>query len=120
MSNERQKQEFTPVFELQQIETLLETLDSRLNEFHQVLPRLDPRRGLVDFGSIILKTIFGTATVSDIHLLHDIIDELKQKNSDITHSLSNQLTYVKDLSTSSKVNADAIANLSSILKDQIV
>jgi hypothetical protein len=36
------------------------------------------------------------------------------------HSLTNQLTYVRDLSMSSKVNAGAIANLSSVLKDQIV
>ena len=45
---------------------------------------------------------------------------MQLKNSDIAHSLSNQLTYVKDLSTSSKINADAIANLSSTVKDQII
>jgi hypothetical protein len=38
MSVESQKQEFIPVNELQQIKTLLETLDSKLNDFHQGLP----------------------------------------------------------------------------------
>jgi hypothetical protein len=120
MSVESHKHEFTPVKELQQIKTLLETLDFKLNDFHQVLPRLDTRRGLVDIGGTVLKTIFGTATISDVQSLHGVINELKQRTSDITHSLTNQLMYVKDLSTSSKVNAGAIANLSSILKDQIV
>jgi len=47
---EQRKQAFTPVAELKQIELLLNTLDFRLNEFHQVLPRLDTCRGLVNIG----------------------------------------------------------------------
>jgi len=39
---------------------------------------------------------------------------------DITHSLYNQLTNVKRLSTATEVNAEAIANLSSVVKDNIV
>ena len=35
---EQRKQVFTPVSELKQIELLLNTLDSKLNEFHEVLP----------------------------------------------------------------------------------
>jgi len=45
---------------------LLATLDARLNDFQQVLPRLDPRRGLLDLGGLVLKQMFGTATVSDL------------------------------------------------------
>jgi hypothetical protein len=77
MSVESQKQEFTPVNELKQIETLLETLDSKLNDVHQVLPRLDSRRGLVDIGGTVLKTIFESATVSDVQSLHGVIEELR-------------------------------------------
>ena len=36
------------------------------------------------------------------------------------YSLTNKLTYVKDLSTSTKINADAIANLTTALRDQII
>jgi len=55
-----------------------------------------------------------------VHLLHDVVNDLHQRNVDIVHSLANQLTYVKDLSTTTKVNADAIANLSTILRDQVI
>jgi hypothetical protein len=106
----QQKQAFTPTAELKQIKLLLRTLDSRLNYFHQVLPKLNPRRGLVSLGENILDSLFGTATVSDVHLLHDVVSDLQLKNSAIVHLLENQLTYVKS-SSSSKINAEGIANL---------
>jgi hypothetical protein len=53
----------------------------------------------------VLKHIFGNATVADIHSIHEALDELRQRNSDISHSVSNQLTFVKD---SGKVNAECI------------
>jgi len=77
------------------IDLLLKTLDSRLNDFQQVLPRLDPRRGLLDVGGLVLKRIFGTATVTDIRSIHEVVEELRQRNSDMAHSVSRQLTYVK-------------------------
>ena len=42
VSNEQQKREFIQVSELKQIETLLQTLETTLNAFHQALPRLNP------------------------------------------------------------------------------
>ena len=45
---EQQKQEFTPIAELKQIDSLLKTLDPGLNDFQHVLPRLDPCHGLLD------------------------------------------------------------------------
>ena len=110
---EQQKQEFTPVSELKHVESLLETLDARLSDFQQVLPRLDPRRGLLDLGGLVLKQMFETATVSDIH---EVLDELRQ-NSGIVHSVSDQLSYVKNLG---KINAEAIANLSNVVKEQMI
>ena len=64
----------------------------------------------------MLNHIFGTATVTDIRSIHEVV-ELRQRNSDIAHSVSSQLTYVKDLG---KINAEAIANLSSVVKDQMI
>ena len=80
---ERNKKEFTSILEIQQIESLLQLLVSKLYDFHQILPRLDIRRGLVNFGGNILKTVFGTATIADISQLHDAIDDLQFQNSDI-------------------------------------
>jgi len=114
MITEQQKQEFTPVSKLKLVDSLLQSLDARLSNFQQVLSRLDPRRGLLDLGGLVLKQIFGTATVSYIH---GVLDELRQRNSDIVLSVSNQLSYVKDLG---KVNAEAIANLSNVVKEQMI
>jgi len=94
---EQNKKEFTSISEIRQIELLLKLLESKLRDFHQILPRLDRRRGLVHFGGSILKTLFGTATITDVQQLHDTLNDLQLPNSDITHSLSNQLTYVKSL-----------------------
>jgi hypothetical protein len=55
--------------------------------------------------------------VTDVHKLHDVFTELKYRNLDIVHLLANQLTYVKKLDSLSAINADAIANLSSIVKE---
>ena len=65
----------------------------------------------------MLKRIFGTATVTDIRSTHEVVEELRQRNSDIPHSVSSQLIYVKD---SGKIKAEAIANFSSVVKDQVI
>jgi hypothetical protein len=117
---EKQKRGFTSISELRQIETLLNTLESKLYIFLQVLPRLDKRRGLMNFGGTILKTLFGTATVTDIYQPYETLDRLQTRNSDIVLSLSNQLTCVKKLDNLTKINVEALTNLSSIVKDSIV
>lgn len=94
-----------------------EKLDSRLNDFQKVLPRVHPFRGLLVVGGLVLKYLFGTATVTDVQLIHEVVEELRQRNSDIAHSVLNQLSYVQDLG---KINAESIANLSSVVKDQMI
>ena len=71
-------------------------------------------------GGTILKTQLGTATLSDLDQLHGTIDELKSKEVDIVHSLANQLTYVKGLGQNTRINTDAISNMSSIVKNELV
>jgi len=61
-----------------------------------------------------MKKIFGTANVSNIH---GVLDELRQGNSNIVHSVSNQLSYVKDLGN---INAEAKANLSNVVKEKTI
>jgi len=117
---EGHRKELTSNSDLNQITTLLNTLEVRLYNFQQLLPRLDRRRGLINFGGTVLKTLFGTATIADIHLLHETLDGLKSTTSDIVHKLNSQLTYVKKLDTATGINAMAIANLSSIVKDIVI
>jgi hypothetical protein len=52
---EKHKIEFTSMSEFKQIETLLDTLEVKLQTFRQVLPRLDKRRGLINFGENALN-----------------------------------------------------------------
>ena len=115
ISLEGHRKEITSNSEMKQITTLLNTFEVRLYNFEQLLPKLDRRRGLINFGSTILKSLFGTGTVDDVHLLHETLDGLKITTSDIVHSLNSQLTYVKKLDTATCVNALTIANLSSIV-----
>jgi hypothetical protein len=98
-SVEQQKLEFTSVSEFRQIETQLQILDCKLNDFYQFLPRLDRRRSILGVDGTILRTLFGTATLADLNKLHSTLDELEDKNSDLVHSLSNQVTYARKLDT---------------------
>ena len=84
------------------------------------MPRLDRRRSILGVGDPILRTLFGTATLADLKKLHNTLDELKDKNSDLVHSLSNQVTYVKKLDTVTGINSEAIANLTTVIKDNLV
>jgi hypothetical protein len=92
---EKLKKDFTLTSEIKQVGLFVRILEDKLNNFYQILYRQDPRRGLHNLGGNILKTIFGTATVPDVHELHSILHDLQNRNSDIIHSLSNQLTYIK-------------------------
>jgi hypothetical protein len=114
ISVDKQRKEFTPVAELKPVGNLFNTLELRLSNFQQLLPRLDRRRDLLNFGGTILKTLFGTATLSDLNQVHGTIGKLKSKKADIVHSLANQLTYVKRLGQNTRINTDAISNTSSV------
>jgi hypothetical protein len=113
-------QVFTPVVELNMVESYVNTLEVTLREFLQVIPRSDKRRGLVDLGGSVLKTLFGTATIADLHQVPSTLSELEAKEAVIFHSPNNQLSYVKGIALSSQVNSDAIANLSNVIKSEII
>jgi len=85
-----------------------------------MLPKLDPRRVLINFGVAMFKVLFGTAVDSDITSLHNSFDELQSRKQDIVHSVANELTYIKKLDTITSVNADAIANLIGIIKNDMI
>jgi hypothetical protein len=69
-------------------------LESKPQCFTHFLPRLENRRGLFNFGGTSLKTLFGTATVADIHELHDVFDKVDSRNSDLLNLLSDPLGYL--------------------------
>ena len=103
ISFEGHGKEITSNSDMKLITTLLNTLEVRLYNFQQLLPKLHRRRDLINFDGTISKSLFGTATVDDVHLLHETLDGLKSTTSDIVHSLNSQLTYVKKLDSVTSV-----------------
>jgi soluble P-type ATPase len=56
------------------------------------------------------------ATVSDFHTVHETLHKLQENQENISHAVAQQLTYVKQLFEINGVHAEAIANLSGIIK----
>ena len=95
-------------------------MDWKISNFQQILPRPHPRRGLINLGGSVLKSLFGVATVADAHKLHESLNDLQASYLDVAHSLSDQLIYIKKLHFSIDLHANAIINLSSIVKDVVI
>jgi hypothetical protein len=55
LSLEVYRKEAVSNFELNQIKTLMDTLEVRLHSFQRLLPKYDCRRGLINLGGNILK-----------------------------------------------------------------
>jgi hypothetical protein len=90
----------------------LNTLEQKLYDFYQILPKINSLRGLIDSGVTILTTLFGTASLTDIHSLHETLDQLKSRDSDIARFLSSQISYIKNLDSTVKINSAGIAKFS--------
>jgi len=67
-----------------------------------------------------MKALFGTAVDSDIISLYNNFHELQLRQQDIVHSVANQLTYKNKLDTINSVNANAVGNLSGIIRDDMI
>ena len=89
----------------------------KFHYFQQILPRRDCRRGLIN---IRRGSHENNSENSDNHLLYNTLNEFQSSASDIAHSVSNQVTHVKKLDTATKVNANAVAKLSCIVKDIVI
>jgi len=112
--------EFTSINEVRQIEVLLDKLETRIQDFRRLLPKPDSRRGLMNIGGTALKALFGVATASDVLHLHQAVEELATRDTEITHSLLNQLTYIKSLDSSSRLQMQSLSNLSSVVKNFMI
>jgi hypothetical protein len=114
------KLDFTPPSELKQVETLLDNLEFKLGQFKQLFPKKEPKRGLMNLGGSVLRALFGTATMTDLHRLHEAMDDLQDKNFEVAHSLSKQVTIIRNLNSVASLNTEALVNLSTLVKDNIV
>jgi hypothetical protein len=92
-------------------------LKEKLANIQIFLPRPTTKRGLLNVGGTILKTLFGTATVVDLQSLHHTMDSLQRRQEAVTHSLDRQLTYFRDLDKTVSSDHKAVIDLSSVIKD---
>jgi hypothetical protein len=97
------------------VRTALNSLENKLGDLKQFLPKVEQRRGLINAGGSVLKALFGTATVMDLDGLHTTTDVIESKEDAIVHSLNQQVTYLKQLDGTVKFNYEAIAKLSTTL-----
>jgi hypothetical protein len=107
----------TSIGELRQVDLALSSFEGKLAHLRRYLPKSDRRRGWINAGGSVLKTIFGVATIWDLGELHTTVDELHRKQDDIVHSLNHQVTYIKQLDGTVRFHNQAITNLSTTLKD---
>jgi hypothetical protein len=114
------KQDFTPASELRQVETSLDNLESKLCQFKQLFPKKEPKLSLMNLGGSVLRALFGTATMADLHRLHEAMGELEDKNSEVAHYLSKQVTFIRNLNSFASLNNEALVNLSTLVKDNML
>jgi hypothetical protein len=109
-----------PSSELKQIESLTDIIETRFRDFCHILPRPYPCRALIGIGGSVLKTSFGIAKESDIYSLCKTLDDLHSSTSDLAHSVSSQVTYIRKHDSLVDINSAAIRNLSGIVNDVLV
>jgi hypothetical protein len=78
--------------ELHRVKRVIDSLDDKLTNLKQFLPKPERKRGLINMGSSLLKVLFGTATVADLAGLHATVDKLSQNQETAVHALNDQAT----------------------------
>lgn len=64
-----------------------EQLNSKLADVKRLLPMTRQKRGLLNFGGDVLNVLFGTATSAEIQVLHQTVQNIKEQQTAITHSI---------------------------------
>jgi hypothetical protein len=69
---------------------------------------------------VLFENFCRSAVVSGVHELHEVFNELQGSQTDVIHSISKEVTYMKQLDALTGVNSGTTANLSSIVKDVVI
>jgi exonuclease VII small subunit len=105
--------------EITYLHAVWDQLHRELENVENLLPQARHKRGLLNFGGHVLNFLFGTATSADLMNLHEVVENIKTRQTTITHSVEHQLTYTKELDESVKQSSQDIATLAKILKIQV-
>jgi hypothetical protein len=66
-----------------------------------------------------MKYLFGTADARDVKRLSDVCDTLQAFQTQMTHAVDHQLTYIQTLDEVTKQNAMDISDLTETLRNSI-
>jgi len=64
-----------------------EQLNFELAHVEKLLPMTRQRRGLLNFGGDLLNFLFGTATSAEIQVLQQAVENVKEQQTAIIHSI---------------------------------
>ena len=98
----------------------MDLLEIQIDSITNMLPRMDRRIGLVDVAGSVFKTLFGVATVVDLNKLHYSVNKLHDTQSDLVHSVNEQLTYLRSLDSAVKFNSKSVKSLSENIKSTML
>ena len=105
--------------EITYVYSILNQLSLELNDLEKLLPTTRRKRGLLDLGGQALKFLFGTATNSELQTLHLAVEEIKNKQTALVHSVENQVTYMKEFDEDVKQNTKDVSTLARTLKSLV-
>jgi uncharacterized protein YeeX (DUF496 family) len=94
-------------------------LHRELEDVEKLLPQARQKRGLLNLGGHVLNFLFGTATSTELRDLHEVVENIRERQATITHSVEHQLTFTKDLDENVRQNTKDVATLAKILKVQV-
>jgi hypothetical protein len=108
--------------EQEQITNFLNSFEKDLTTFESLLRKMKTKysRGLFDMGGNLLKYVFGTATVLELQHVSNIVKELQLQQNQISHSVDNQITYLKTMNNETKFNTRTIASLANLVKNSMM
>jgi hypothetical protein len=102
----------TSLGELRPIEAALVTLETKVDAIRRFAPTGIRKRGLINAGGMLLKTLFGTATTLDLDQLQGTLDDLHLAQDSISHSFDSQITYFRQLGDTVTFDHQGLVNLS--------
>jgi hypothetical protein len=105
--------------EIASINTIVQQLNTELRDLEKLLPTPRTKRALLDLGGHVLNFLFGTATNADLTKLHEAVEQIKDRQTAVVHSVENQLTYMKELDEDVKQNTRDVSILARTLKTMV-
>jgi hypothetical protein len=106
--------------EVQLVQTVLDSLESKLFNLKQCLTKPGKRRGWINLDGRLLQVMFGKATTADLEGLHSTVNSLSKNQELILHSLYQQVSLFKQLDGVVRHDQETISNLTAIVKDYVI